>query len=98
MNFSILTFALKGTHFFRTLWAFPVFLVFTLIPWLLSSQLFEYARTYSEAGRRDLGEAVEMVAYVIVALTGISTGIFCAVWLGLLARAIATRRMKFHAG
>ena len=92
MNVSILTFALRGTRFFRAFWTFPVFVVFTSIPWVLSYELFEYSRQFSIEGRSELASAFEWAGWGIASLTGIATLVFLVFWLALIARAIIARR------
>lgn len=92
MNVSILTFALRGTRFFRAFWTFPVFLVFSSIPWLLAYQMAEYSRQFSTEGRPELASAFDLGAWIIAGLTGIATAIFLAFWLALIVRAIIARR------
>jgi hypothetical protein len=71
-----------------TFWAFPVFMILTLVPWLLATHAFVLSRQFYTAGRDFLGAAFTIGAIAIAGFTALGTVWFCAVWLMMLVRCI----------
>lgn len=75
------------THAFaRMFLTAPVFLLLSLIPWLLAALAYLLSLHLQEAGRDALALAARIVAIAIAAVTGFSTVWFVCVWIVMLAR------------
>jgi len=78
----------RAKSFSRTLWAFPAFVILTIIPWLLATHAFVLSRQFSEGGRELLGVSFKIAAIAIAAFTAFATLWFLIVWLVMLVRCV----------
>ena len=83
-----ISFVARAKSFLRTLLAFPIFLIITLIPWLLAAHAFVLSRRFYEAGRDHLGVAFKIAAVVVAGFTAFSTLWCFVVWLVMLVRSV----------
>src|SRR5262245_59011317 len=67
------TFVARVKRVFEALWAFPVFLLISLIPWLIAAHAFALSHQFYEAGSSRLGLTSKIIAIVIAAFTIVST-------------------------
>jgi hypothetical protein len=86
-NMTMSAIAARGKGVLQMLMAFPLFLILTLIPWLLVAHASLLSFQFYDADRSHLGLACKIFAIVLAAVTALST-VWCLVaWLVMLVRA-----------
>ena len=78
----------RARSFARTLWAGPVFLLLSLVPWLVAAVAYLWSLRLHEAGHDALALGLEVAAIVVAAATGFSTLWFIFAWIFVLARTL----------
>ncbi len=79
-------FVARARAFARMFATAPVFLLLSLIPWLLAALAYLLSLHLEETGRDALALASRIVAIAIAAVTGFSTVWFVCVWVVMLVR------------
>jgi hypothetical protein len=88
MNFKASSLVARAKSFAQTFGALPVFIIVTLIPWLLAAHALVLSHHFYEAGRDSLGITFKIAAMVIAGFTALSTLWFVAIWLVMLVRCV----------
>lgn len=78
--------AVRARAFARMFLTAPVFLLLSLVPWLLAALAYVLSLHLQESGRDALALAARIAAIAIAAVTGFGTVWFVGVWTVMLVR------------
>ena len=88
MNIAMSRFAVRGKSVLQMLMVFPLFVIVTIIPWLIVAHASLLSRQFYDAGRSHLGVACKVFAIALAVFTAVSTVWCFVVWLVMLVRCI----------
>ena len=95
MNMAMSKFAARGKHVLQMLMAFPMFMIITIIPWLIVAHASLLSRQFYDAGRNNFGVACKFFAIALAVFTALATVWGFVAWLVMLvrtARGLETRQ------
>ena len=78
----------RASELVRTFCALPMFLVLTVVFWLLALWGWVLSVWFDQNGWSVLGTAAQVVGLLLAALTAIGTGIFLVTWVGQMVRIV----------